>query len=205
MTAATTNRIDWASLRRQLPEMQSALERSATIGDSQLCEIRRARAERLAAGRPSARSATDVLSIFVFKLGEESYGVELRHVVRVFPQTNVTPVPGGATALLGIANLQGEVRSVLDLRRLLSLPDGGSEADGYVLLLRRAGGMVGLRVEQLSEVRHVARAEVTAADSNSDELVTRHARGMTLDKVILLDVEALLEPPADRSQAEHST
>lgn len=185
-----------------MPELQASLERSAMTHCARLHEIRRERAARLANREASAIVTADTLRLFVFKLGDELYGVELNHVARVFMQPVITPLPGAPTALLGIVNLQGEVRSVLDLRRLLSLPDGGANADGYVLLLRHNGGLVGLRVEQLDEVRHIARSEVLLLDPNAHDRFTRFAQCITNDKVVILDTAALLDPTSILSPAE---
>lgn len=193
MSEMKTARLDRETVRRRMSELQAAFERSAEVSEARLLEIRHERAVRLASRRSDLPAATDVFPVLVFQLGAESYGIELKSIVRIFPQTIVTPLPGASPALLGIANLQGEVRSVLDLRRLSALSVGDAAADGYVLLLRHDGGFVGLYVEQLGGVRHFAPAELTAPDPELNERYLRGVQAVTPDKVIVLDVAALLD------------
>lgn len=193
MNTTTTKRIDWEAIKQRMPELQATLMRPSTLDATLMNEIRRERAARLANPPTEMLSATDALSVVVFKIGDESYAVELKHVTRVLFQPAVTPVPGASNVLLGIANMQGEPRSVLDLRRLLSLPEGPVDPRGYVLLLRRACGLVGLRVDQLCDVRHVGCSEFITPEIGADDRLHRSVRGVTPDKVMLLDLDALLE------------
>lgn len=196
MSPIASERIDWDTVKRRLPELQAGLEQADVVGEARLREIRRDRAVRLAARHTNASEQSDSLPLLVVRLGDETYGIELKHVVRVLPQPIVTPLPGAAFPLLGIANLHGEVRSVLNLRRLLGLPDGETNDDGYVLLLRRLGGIVGLQVERLAEVRHFSSPELTAPDDDANNRLLRYVSGVTPDKVIVLDVAALLDSAA---------
>lgn len=196
MSTIETLRIDWEAVKRRMPELQAAMERSNPISEARLHEIRCERAVRLAARQAKSRASTDAVPLIVFRLGNETYGIELKYVARVFPQTIVTPLSDASPTLLGIANLQGEVRSVLDLRRLLHLPETKVADDGYVLLLRGNGGCVGLQVERIDELRHFSPDRLTAPDDDANERCLRFVRGVTPDKVIVLDVGALVDPAA---------
>src|SRR6202167_3865375 len=64
-------------------------------------------------------SATDrerVQSYVVFRLGGESYALEVMRVQEVLDMQSLTEVPGGPKFLLGVINLRGHVVPVYDLR-----------------------------------------------------------------------------------------
>src|SRR5690606_11758396 len=143
------------------------------VAAEQLQAVYRRRAIRLAERQRRAVSGSPQIAILVFLLGEERYGLELSGVVQVFPALACTPVPGGPLPLLGISNFHGEVRSVIDFRRLVHLaanevdsPDtrsGSNHASGYLLLLRSANGEFALRVEQVESIHHLDVSDWKAA------------------------------------------
>ncbi len=57
----------------------------------------------------------------VLGIGAERYAVELRDVEEVLPPVRATPVPGAAAVFAGVINVHGEIRPVMDLRRLLGM------------------------------------------------------------------------------------
>lgn len=61
------------------------------------------------------------MQAIVLPLGSVRYGIELTDVREVVPDPLLTPVPGAPPAVLGVANLRGEVVPVLDTAALLGL------------------------------------------------------------------------------------
>jgi purine-binding chemotaxis protein CheW len=184
-------RIDWDAVKEKMLAARTALEGTTADHDARLKEKFRQRAERLAAPLTNTRSTAETFPVLAFTVDAETYGIELRCVAQVFPDTTITPVPGSPRTCLGIANLQGEVRSVLGIRRLLSLSDDDGETNHYILLLRRDGLKVGLRVEQIEDVRQVAHDSVTGTENVGDQS-TRCVRGLTRENLILLNTDAFL-------------
>lgn len=193
MIHARRKRIDWNAVRAKLCAMHSALEQSSTVDDARLREILRQRAERLADGTARTHSTAATTRVLVFKAGEQTYGIELRYVARVFPCTKITPVPSGRKGLLGVANLQGDVRSVLELGPLLGLPDLGDESNRYILLLRHDDRRLGLSVEQIEGIRQVALEELIEQDDAPADQRAGYVKGMTHDKLIVLQTDRMFE------------
>jgi purine-binding chemotaxis protein CheW len=192
MTRDQTTRIDWQAVKDRLGAAQDALDQSSSVDESRMRDIFRRRAERLSAPTRNATSQTQS-PVFVFRLGDERYGIELRHVAQVFPGTRITPVPGGPDWLAGVANLHGEVRSILDARRLLALPDAVAESNHYILLLRWEERRAGLRVEHVDGISPVATQELKPTP---EEAQSEHAgciSGVTQDNLIVLRVEAIFD------------
>ena len=193
MIHATTKRIDWNTVKDTLRAAQKVHEQSSTIDAARMQEIFHQRALRLAAGNTHAQSAAATTPVLVFGVGDETYGVELQYVAQVFPNTRITPVPGAPEGLMGIANLQGEVRSVFGLRRLLT-PSGGDDATNrYILLLRHDSRHVGLQVERIDEVRQIVLDNLSEHEDASADKHAGYINGVTYDKVIMLRADRLFE------------
>jgi chemotaxis signal transduction protein len=159
--------------------------------DDALEIIYRRRAERLARRRTEGDTATTTGAL-VFGAGDERYALELSTLAEVVPYRSCTPVPGAPAALLGVVNLRGDIRSVVDLRVMLGLPRRGNEPGGYVLILREADGSLGLAVDRIDEVRQFDAAHLTPPPDGSAPGHARLVRGITPDSVLVLDTAAIV-------------
>lgn len=186
-------RIDWDSIKRKVRAAQVSLEESSEVDEARLRQLFRQRAERLATRGSRDQSKSETTAVLTFKMSNETYGIPLRDIAQVFPNKDVTRVPGSAAELVGVANLQGDVRSVLDLGRLLGLPDPDDETSQFILLLRRDGFQVGLRVGQIDQVRQVFLDMVTSAHDDPADPSARFVQGLTRDHLILLRTEAFFD------------
>ncbi len=191
---ARRKEIDWEEVRARLRQGEMALERVSAPDPQKVEAVYRRRAAQLA-GRPArAGAVSPPLSVLAFSLGEERYGIELTALAEVAPFAGCTPLPGASPEALGVVNARGEVRPVVDLARLIGLPEGG--ASGHVLFLRREGA--GLRVGRVEEVRQVRPEELTAPGEGGVDLPIRCVKGLVPKTLILLDIEAILEHPIFR-------
>ena len=76
-----------------------------------------------------------------------------------------------------MTNVRGEVRSVLDLRRILELPEAPTGGPGYVLLVRHGDLVVGLRVDGLEKAERVATGALIAVAELGNEPTAAFSRG----------------------------
>jgi chemotaxis signal transduction protein len=182
--------IDWARVKQRLRDSELAANKALATAPEHLAFVCRQRAARLAARRP-ATAAAATTPILVFGLKPEQYGVALRDVLQVMPFANCTPVPGAPAALLGVLNLRGEIRSVIDLRQILQLPAIEDESGGYLIILRHEDGAVAARVDQVERVRRLAPDELLLPDQEMSHLNGRFAQGVTADKLIVLSTAAI--------------
>ncbi len=148
----------------------------------------------------AAKSAT--FGALIVRLGTERYGIELSALAEVFPYRGCTAVPGAPPALVGVTNVRGDIRSVVDLRRLLDLPPvptsqrsaeaSEERASGYVVMLRQQDRTIGLRVDSIDEVRQIDPATLSAGDGQAPIPGSRFVKGLTADTVIVIDTGAAL-------------
>lgn len=184
-------KIDWTEIKNKLKQRQFIQGLGA---DRQQVEaIFRQRAERLAIRQALPGPASSGLAVLTFYLGQECYAIELAELAEVLPFANCAPLPGAPPELLGVVNLRGELRPVVDLGCLLGLSRGTEEGAGQVLFLRLLG--VGLRVGRVDQVRAIAPEELILPGGESAALPTRYVRGLLPGVLALLSAEMILSHP----------
>jgi len=144
------------------------------------------RAKRLSQRPVLETSRQDVLPVIVLGIGKERYGVDLANVAEVLPAVRATPVPGAAAVFSGVINVHGEIRPVLDLRRLLGMEAIQNGGLARVILLRSDGLEMGLEIDSVEQIRWIEPAELQAEAASSG-----HIKGSTKDLLMLLSTEAI--------------
>ena len=135
------------------------------------------------------------LSIVVFRLGDESFGMRLHEVREIIMVGQITPVPRAPAFVEGVLNLRGEVMPVLDLRSRFGLDRRDRTALSRILITPIGGVFTGLVVDSVQEVGSVDLRKledpprVTSAGANAYiEKVARSESGM----IFILDLKKLL-------------
>jgi chemotaxis signal transduction protein len=129
--------------------------------------------------------------VLVVGLGEERYGIELPEVAEVLPPLEVTPVPGAPALISGVIHVHGEIRPVVDLRRLLGIEAVENDELPRVILLRRQGREMGLKVDSVEKIRGVASGELHLAGDGYADVSGHYIKALTKDSLMLLSTEAL--------------
>jgi len=156
-----------------------------------------ARAKRLSHRARLDRAAQDALPVVVLGIGKERYGVDLTDVAEVFSPLRPTRVPGTAAVFAGVINVHGEIRPVIDLKRLLGIDpvtDTVQKAGpARVILLHRNGRKMGLQIDTVEQIRWVGSAESGSGDrvSVANPQIPTYIKGSTKDLLMLLSTEAL--------------
>jgi purine-binding chemotaxis protein CheW len=180
---------DWEQVRRKME--QSQMQADFALRDRESMEtVFRERAARLAQRVRLDTSAT--FEALVFTLGAERYAIELSGLAEVLPLIGCIAVPGAPRELAGVVNLRGEIRPVLDLARVLALPEAEGRAPGWLLLLRGNGQTVGLRVDQVEKIRSFRSDEVVNPDQNAVRPADGYLKAISKDTIMLLNTDKLL-------------
>jgi purine-binding chemotaxis protein CheW len=132
--------------------------------------------------------------LVTFHLNEELFGIEMEHVREIIRLPEMVRVPGAPAHFSGLANLRGEILSVLDGRKLLGMPEAKKSDTVRVLVLEHRGETAGCLVDRLSEV-------VDLEGFIEDELKTAREREKLLSRVVkkkdgtamimVVDIEAI--------------
>ncbi|HEX3997934.1 MAG TPA: chemotaxis protein CheW [Pirellulales bacterium] len=196
---STTKQFDWDSIKRRLGDGQAALDRAAVASESQLDEVYRQRQLAYAQRTTSDSVKTETRRVLVFLLGRERYAIELPAVVKVFPLSQCTPVPGASQQILGIINVSGDIRSVLDAANLLGLASNDDRVEGHVILLRHANFEVGLRVDRVEAIEAIDIASLSHPEDTEAEPTLRYVEGVTPESLIVLSMRQLMSHSAFQS------
>ena len=156
----------------------------------------RDRAHRLSQRPSLAGTEQNEFPVVVLGLGKERYGIELQDVAEVFPPVLPTPVPGAAALFSGVINVQGEIRPVVDLRRVLHMEPRAEAGSGAVrtgplarvILLRKGGREMGLQIDSVEHIQWVAAADMQSANAGEPH---QYITGSTKDLLRLLSTPAL--------------
>lgn len=98
-----------------------------------------------------------------FNLGAETFAIPLLQVREVigFPET--TPIPFSPNYFVGLMNLRGQVISVLDLRKKLSVKPLENQAERAVVILDVGGVVVGCVVDSINRVLNLQSESIQPA------------------------------------------
>ena len=109
----------------------------------------------MATAELQTRQAHDVVpsgQLVTFTLDEVEFGLDIDRVQEITPGTDITPVPGSPSFVLGIVNLRGSIIPVLDSRLRFHLPPLARTGKTRIIILDLAGQPTGLMVDSVSEV-----------------------------------------------------
>jgi purine-binding chemotaxis protein CheW len=87
-----------------------------------------------------------------FRVGKETYGVDIFVVREIVKAQEITAVPGAADYVLGIINLRGKIISVVDLAQRLALGRSRIDRSSRILVVDLDGFTVGFLVDAATEV-----------------------------------------------------
>jgi uncharacterized repeat protein (TIGR01451 family) len=151
-----------------------------------------------------ARSARGVgRQHVVFTIGEAEYAIPIGNVLEYGHPLSVTPVPNLPEWLLGVANVHGDIISMVDLRLFLGMERLGYDQDSRMLVVRasREDMSVGLIVDRVKGIRVLAEEGISLPTSPVEDRLAPYLRGVTTHRgrlLVLLDLDRLLLSPEMR-------
>ena len=131
-----------------------------------------------------------------FRLGVESYGIEILKVQEIRGYENPTAIANAPAFIKGVINLRGVIVPILDLRIKFRLEQATYDEFTVVIILNVAGRVVGVVVDSVSDVLTLATESIRATpEFASATFDTKYITGLaTVDErmLILLDIEKLM-------------
>jgi purine-binding chemotaxis protein CheW len=145
--------------------------------------------------RETEATSAEQVELLTFIIAGEQYAVSIEHLVEIITPRDATQVPNADPTIVGIISLRGTMVTVIDVRRKLRHPPAAGGNDARVIVVERAGEVLGFEVDRVLRVLKVNSAAVEPHPVvHSSELseavrgVFRHANALT----ILLDLDKLL-------------
>lgn len=132
----------------------------------------------------------------------QTYALHLEAVDRVLRMAEITPLPGAPHVVEGVINMQGEVLTVVSIRRRLGLAHRGiAVSDSLVLAHARNRRLAIIAESVLGVVERPADAVVSVGDLAQG---VQHIDGVlkTSDGLVLIhDLERFFSPEEEQSLA----
>ena len=189
-------RIDWAAIRRRLDNTTAAFERKAAPSAEEQKRILDARAAALArVPRDDARTE-EQLEILEFQLAHERYAVQSSLVREVCPLRELTPLPGTPAFVMGIINVRGQIVSVVDFKRFFDLPQQGLSDLNKVVIVTDGEMEFGVLVDAVAGVQRISMSQIQPPLPTLTGIRLEYLRGVTAQRLVILDIARILADPA---------
>jgi purine-binding chemotaxis protein CheW len=135
-----------------------------------------------------------------FRLGEETYGIDILQVQEIRGIELVTRIPRVARFVRGVINLRGAIVPVVDLGLMFGFPQPIDLAQASAIVLNTDRRLVGLAVSAVSDVIGLTDDEVLPPPELGTRAIGAALKGIGARKgdgeassVLLLDVEHLMQ------------
>ena len=188
--------IDWGTIHDRLKTATAALERGTALSPAETGKILKARAQALAQEPERDDVNGESVEILEFSLAYESYGIETSFVREVYPLKSFTPLPGTPPFVFGIVNVRGQIFSVIDLKKFFELPDKGLSDLNKVIIVRGPVLEFGILADAIAGIRSIRINEIQPSLPTLTGIRQDYLRGVTRERLVILDAEKLLTDKA---------
>lgn len=135
----------------------------------------------------------------IFKLGEESYGLDILSVKEIINYKDVTPLPNLPRYVKGVINLRGMVIPIIDLRLRLKMDEVEYTKFTVIIVIELHNRTIGIVVDNVASVEEMKGDDIQDSPEVGMDLNTDLIYGIGRKKdnmIIILDLEKVF------SQAE---
>ena len=146
--------------------------------------------------KTSAQGSEDpILQWVTFRLDNETYGINVMQVQEVLRYTEIAPVPGAPSYVLGIINLRGNVVTVIDTRSRFGLPAGDVSENSRIVIIEAEKQVIGIMVDSVAEVVYLRSSEIDAAPAVGTEESAKFIQGVSNkngELLILVELDKMM-------------
>ena len=143
-----------------------------------------------------AHSADDpILQWVTFRLDNETYGINVMQVQEVLRYSEIAPVPGAPSYVLGIINLRGNVVTVIDTRQRFGLEPAEIGDNTRVVIIEVDKQVIGILVDSVAEVVYLRQSEMETAPNVGNKDAAKFIQGVCNkngELLILVELEKML-------------
>lgn len=138
----------------------------------------------------------EMTKYIVFKLKEQSFGVNVQQVISIERLQQITEVPRTSAFIKGVTELRGETTPVIDLKERLHFDETENTDDTRILVVSVQEMQIGLIVDAATEVKDIADDAIQQAPKLVGGIRDTFLRGVAkVDEnlLILLDLEKIID------------
>ena len=144
----------------------------------------------------AAKGSEDpILQWVTFKLDNETYGINVMRVQEVLRYTEIAPVPGAPSYVLGIINLRGNVVTVIDTRQRIGLMNAEISDNTRIVIIEADKQVVGIMVDSVAEVVYLRQSEIETAPNVGNEESAKFIQGVcnkNNELLILVELDKMM-------------
>ena len=159
--------------------------------NDEITRVLKARAQTLAR-EPVQSVAEATLEVVEFQLANERYGIETAFVRGVQPLRDLTPLPCTPAFVRGIINVHGKILAVIDLKMFFDLPEEGLHDLHRVLIMQTADVELGILADSVGGNRSIPLSALQPALPTLTGVRAEYLKGVTADRLIVLDAATIL-------------
>lgn len=154
--------------------------------------VLRSRAKKLSQEIESKGTDEEYFEVLEFLLAQETYAIETNFVREVYPMTELTPLPCTPAFVFGLINVRGQILTVIDMKKFFDLPERGITNLNKVIVVRKDAMELGILADEIIGIRNLPLNELQPPLSTMTGIHAEYLRGVTGERVIVLDMERFL-------------
>jgi purine-binding chemotaxis protein CheW len=183
---------NFSEIEQRLETARAALENIWVPSAEETRRILQTRALTLAREASLGEGVEDVTEVLEFTLAYERYAVETQYVNQVAMLEQLIPLPCTPDFVRGIVNLRGAILPVLDLKNFFELPVKGLTDLNKIIVLQSEKILFGILADEIVGVRNILLRDVQSSLPTLTGVRKDYLKGVTPERVTLLDAEKLL-------------
>ena len=177
---------------RALEPIESVMAKPFEVTPEKKKSILRSRAKKLSQETESKGTDEEYFEILEFLLAHETYAIETPFVREVYPMTELTPLPCTPAFVLGLINIRGQILTVIDMKKFFDLPEKGITNLNKVIVVRKDAMELGILADEIIGIRNITVNELQPPLSTMTGIHAEYLKGVTGERIIILDMERFL-------------
>jgi len=147
--------------------------------------------------------------LLTFKLGNETYGIEINKVREILTYPVVTPIPDASKWVKGVINLRGEVAPIIDLRVRFSVNNDPNYDERTIIIAVKTHDtrMIGLVVDEVSDMENIELDKLYPAPDMGTSIAPKYLKGLFKRQermIVILDIDKILDKEEMQKLSRHS-
>lgn len=171
---------------------ESAITKPFEVAPEKKRAILRSRAKRLSQEIESDGTDEEYFEILEFLLAREAYAIETPFVREVYPMTELTPLPCTPAFVFGLINVRGQILTVIDMKKFFDLPERGITNLNKVIVVRKDAMELGILADEIIGIRNIPVNGLQPPLSTMTDIHAEYLKGVTGERLIVLDMERFL-------------
>ena len=177
---------------KALENSESAMTKPIEVALEKKRTVLRSRAKKLSQEIESKETGEEYFEVLEFLLAQETYAIETPFVREVYPMIELTPLPCTPDFVLGLINVRGQILTVMDMKKFFDLPERGITNLNKVIVVRKDAMELGILADEIIGIRNLPVNELQPPLSTMTGIHAEYLKGVTGERLIVLDMERFL-------------